>query len=224
MSLPGQLGLGLTVAGVGMAFLSTFAAYSLMLLGRALGRAAESGGEGAASKGQVVGRLVKMCYVNVIGMGATVAGAEAVIGLLVGKSLTSATTALFQNGMYNYQPVLPLDIFLVQVSPPPPLPFPHPLSPWLAPALARVLTDDRARVGSQPTRRASTPSLRTSWASSRRCTSCRRSPRPSPWPRPPSSPSSPGGCGFPPPLPSRPRSPVHPARAPPPRERAGACL
>eukprot|EP00793_Prasinoderma_coloniale_P006170 PRCOL_00004645-RA len=116
VSLPGQLGLGLTVAGVGMAFLSTFAAYSLMLLGRALGRAAESGGEGAASKGQVVGRLVKMCYVNVIGMGATVAGAEAVIGLLVGKSLTSATTALFQNGMYNYQPVLPLDIFLVQAS------------------------------------------------------------------------------------------------------------
>ena len=45
----------------------------------------------------------------------TVFGAEAVIGLLVGKSLTSATTALFQNGMYNYQPVLPLDIFLVQV-------------------------------------------------------------------------------------------------------------
>lgn len=154
MSLPGQLGLGLTVAGVGMAFLSTFAAYSLMLLGRALGRAAESGGEGAASKGQVVGRLVKMCYVNVIGMGATVAGAEAVIGLLVGKSLTSATTALFQNGMYNYQPVLPLDIFLVQVSPPNLPPFPPPSVP-LACARTRARADRRSRARGLVTHQAS---------------------------------------------------------------------
>lgn len=116
VSVPGQVGLYLTVFGVATAFLSTFGAYGLMRLGRSLQKAAKAGGEGAASKGQVLQRLVRMVWVNVIGMGATVFGAEAVIGLLVGKSLTSATTALFQNGMYNYQPVLPLDIFLVQAS------------------------------------------------------------------------------------------------------------
>lgn len=112
----GLAGTYLTAFGVLCAFLSTFWALGFLRLGRRLSKAASEGGEGAPKRGDVQASIVRAIYINIIGMGATILGAESTIGLLVAKSLTSASQALFSSGMYNYQPVLPLDVFLVQSS------------------------------------------------------------------------------------------------------------
>ena len=65
-------------------------------------------------------------FINLIGMGSTLLGLQATVGLLVAKTLTNATANPYLSGGVNsYNPVLALDVFLVQVtslsqSPPPP--------------------------------------------------------------------------------------------------------
>ena len=51
------------------------------------------------------------------GLGATLLGLQATVGLLVAKTLTNATANPFlAGGAGSYNPVLALDVFLVQVS------------------------------------------------------------------------------------------------------------
>lgn len=53
------------------------------------------------------------------GLGATLLGLQATVGLLVAKTLTNATANPFlAGGAGSYNPVLALDVFLVQVSAP----------------------------------------------------------------------------------------------------------
>ncbi len=53
---------------------------------------------------------------NVIGMGTTLLGMQAVVGFLVAKTLANATANPFlSGGAGSWSPVLALDVFLVQV-------------------------------------------------------------------------------------------------------------
>ena len=67
-----------------------------------------------------VARCVRMqgSAINLAGMGATLLGLQATVGLLVAKTLTNATANPFlSGGQGSYNPVLALDVFLVQVLP-----------------------------------------------------------------------------------------------------------
>ncbi len=51
-----------------------------------------------------------------LGLGSTLLGLQATVGLLVAKTLTNATANPFlAGGAGSYNPVLALDVFLVQV-------------------------------------------------------------------------------------------------------------
>jgi hypothetical protein len=56
--------------------------------------------------------------INLTGLGATLLGLEATVGVLVAKTLTTATANPFVAGAPGgvpYNPVLAIDVFLVQV-------------------------------------------------------------------------------------------------------------
>jgi len=61
---------------------------------------------------EVVRQLSTGLTINFVGLGATIIGLQATTGILFAKSLTAAAASPFQPGGYN--PVLALDIFLVQ--------------------------------------------------------------------------------------------------------------
>ena len=62
--------------------------------------------------------LLQGSAINLAGMGATLLGLQATVGLLVAKTLTNATANPFlSGGQGSYNPVLALDVFLVQVLP-----------------------------------------------------------------------------------------------------------
>ena len=63
----------------------------------------------------VVKNLKNGIVINILGMGATVLGMQATVGLLVGKALTSSANPYYQGLSPAYSPVLALDVFLVQV-------------------------------------------------------------------------------------------------------------
>ena len=63
-------------------------------------------------RADVVRQLSTGLTVNFIGLGATIIGLQATTGVLFAKSLSAAAAAPFSPGGYN--PVLALDIFLIQ--------------------------------------------------------------------------------------------------------------
>ena len=70
-------------------------------------------------KQSVLDMITKGVSINVIGLGSTLLGIQALVGVLVAKTLSNATANPFiasAAGVYN--PVLALDVFLVQVSEP----------------------------------------------------------------------------------------------------------
>lgn len=73
-------------------------------------------------KQQVATLITKGVFINLIGLGATLLGVQALVGLLVAKTLANASANPFvtsaATGAYAYNPVLALDVFLVQVSQP----------------------------------------------------------------------------------------------------------
>mmetsp|Transcript_33004 Transcript_33004/g.105142 ORF Transcript_33004/g.105142 Transcript_33004/m.105142 type:complete len:176 (+) Transcript_33004:116-643(+) len=109
-------GLYLTLFGLIAAFLSTFWSFGYVRLGANLQKLAQRPEE-APSRAKVVSNLTSGVTINVLGMGAAIFGLEVEVGLLVAKTLTSASTNPFTAGMVaNYNPVLALDVFLVQAS------------------------------------------------------------------------------------------------------------
>ena len=64
----------------------------------------------------MLGSLERGCWINIAGMVSTLLGLQATVGLLVAKTLTNATANPFlSGGAGSYNPVLALDVFLVQV-------------------------------------------------------------------------------------------------------------
>jgi len=70
----------------------------------------------APPRAQVVKNLRNGIIINLLGMGATLLGLQATVGVLVAKALTSSSTPYLQGAPQGYSPVLALDVFLVQVS------------------------------------------------------------------------------------------------------------
>jgi hypothetical protein len=68
-------------------------------------------------KSDVIETIRRGIFINLVGMGATLLGLQATVGLLVAKTLTNATVNPFVMGRgASWNPVLALDVFLVQAS------------------------------------------------------------------------------------------------------------
>jgi len=108
----------LTLFGVVAGLVSTFWTFGYTRLARRLRGYSLGGARGAlrrVRKRDVLATLERGCWINVLGMAATLLGLQATVGLLVAKTLTNATANPFlAGGVGSYNPVLALDVFLVQ--------------------------------------------------------------------------------------------------------------
>lgn len=115
------MALYLTLFGVVAGLVSTFWTFGYTRLARRLRGYSLGGARGAlrrVRKRDVLATLERGCWINVLGMAATLLGLQATVGLLVAKTLTNATANPFlAGGAGSYNPVLALDVFLVQVGP-----------------------------------------------------------------------------------------------------------
>ncbi|CAM6116856.1 unnamed protein product [Calypogeia fissa] len=105
----------LTTAGIVAAFLSVFWSFGYMRLSQKL-RATIDDPTKAPPRAQVVKNLKNGIIINILGMGATLLGMQATVGVLVAKALTSSAQPFLQGQSPGYSPVLALDVFVVQAS------------------------------------------------------------------------------------------------------------
>eukprot|EP00891_Asterochloris_glomerata_P009103 jgi/Astpho2/9103/Aster-02756 len=117
-----SISLYLTVFGVVAGLLSTFWSFGYTRLSRRLYRYLSDGPAPESKrirKIDVLSTLERGVWINCAGLGATLLGLQATVGLLVAKTLTNATANPFlAGGAGSYNPVLALDVFLVQVCTP----------------------------------------------------------------------------------------------------------
>ena len=115
-----QVSLYLTLFGVVTGFLSTFWSFGYVRLARKLRTFLDSDGAGNAPRvrrSDVINMLEKGAIINILGAGASVIGLQATIGLLVAKTLTTATVNPFLASNTNtWNPVLAFDVFNVQAT------------------------------------------------------------------------------------------------------------
>lgn len=115
-----SISLWLTLFGVVAGFLSTFWSFGYTRLSKRLYRYLSTGPDDSSKrvkKADVLNTLMRGSWINVIGLGSTLLGLQATVGLLVAKTLTNATANPFlAGGAGSYNPVLALDVFLVQAS------------------------------------------------------------------------------------------------------------
>ena len=108
-------GLYLTLFGILAGFFSMFWSFGYTRISRRLRKGAFQISE-APARAQVVRNLATGITINCAGLLSGILGLQSTVGLLVAKTLTSATVNPFlgmgTNKMYN--PVMALDVFLVQ--------------------------------------------------------------------------------------------------------------
>lgn len=109
-----EAGLYFILFGNVCAFLSVFWTLGYRRLGERLRRGAEQP-ELAPPRSQVVNSLTSGVTINMVGMGFCVVGLQATTGLLFAKTLSVAAQNPYLSGA-TYNPVLALDIFLVQAA------------------------------------------------------------------------------------------------------------
>lgn len=110
----------LTLFGIFMGFLSTFWSFGYMRLATKLRAFLEASSLEDAPKirrSDVINMLEKGAIINVIGAGAAMLALQATIGLLVAKTLSSATVNPFlASNTATWNPVLAFDVFNVQAT------------------------------------------------------------------------------------------------------------
>ncbi|KAJ7185099.1 hypothetical protein O6H91_Y537900 [Diphasiastrum complanatum] len=104
----------LTAAGIASGFLSVFWSFGYLRMAGRL-QAAVNDPSKAPPRSEVSSNIKQGLIINLLGMGATLLGMQATVGLLVGKALTSPAAPFLQGPSKGYSPVLALDVFLVQV-------------------------------------------------------------------------------------------------------------
>ncbi|XP_044507471.1 protein TIC 21, chloroplastic [Mangifera indica] len=104
-----------TAGGIAAAFISVFWSFGYIRLSEKLRKTASDPSK-APPRADVVKNLKTGIVVNLLGMGATILGMQATVGLLVAKALTSSANPYYQGVPRGYSPVLALDVFLVQAS------------------------------------------------------------------------------------------------------------
>ena len=105
-------GLYFILFGIMAGFFTTFWSLGLVRLGDRL-KASVKDLDLVSPRAEVVKALTTGLTVNLVGLGATLVGLQATTGLLFAKTLTVAATGPFAS---NANPVLALDIFLVQAA------------------------------------------------------------------------------------------------------------
>lgn len=115
-----QISMYLTTFGIMTGFLSTFWSFGYIRLSRKLMAFLDADGSGTAPRirrSDVITMLEKGAIINVLGAGASMLGLQATIGLLVAKTLTTATVNPFLASNTNtWNPVLAFDVFNVQAT------------------------------------------------------------------------------------------------------------
>ncbi|GAB4818099.1 hypothetical protein N2152v2_005145 [Parachlorella kessleri] len=115
-----SISLYLTLFGIIMGFLSTFWSFGYTRLSLKLKAFLEAASVETAPKirrSDVINMLEKGAIINVLGAAATLLGLQATIGLLVAKTLTSATVNPFMaTNTTAWNPVLAFDVFNVQAT------------------------------------------------------------------------------------------------------------
>lgn len=104
----------LTAGGIAAAFLSVFWSFGYIRLAKRLREAINDPAK-APPRAEVVKNLKNGIVINLIGLGSSLLGLQATVGVLVAKALTSSTTPYLQGAPQGFSPVLALDVFLVQV-------------------------------------------------------------------------------------------------------------
>ncbi|KAK4258796.1 hypothetical protein QN277_005205 [Acacia crassicarpa] len=104
-----------TAGGIAAAFVSVFWSFGYLRLSEKLQRTSNEPTK-APARADVVKSLKNGIVLNILGMGATILGMQATVGLLVAKALTSSANPYYQGISPGYSPVLALDVFLVQAS------------------------------------------------------------------------------------------------------------
>lgn len=115
-SLASKFSLYLVLVGVACGFFSTYWSFGYIQLSKKIRRSMKDLAN-APKKSGVQRNLKIGVSGNLLGMGATLLGMQAVVGFLVAKTLANATANPFlSGGAGSYNPVLALDVFLVQAS------------------------------------------------------------------------------------------------------------
>ncbi|KAF2321041.1 hypothetical protein GH714_033097 [Hevea brasiliensis] len=104
-----------TAGGIAAAFISVFWSFGYIRLSEKLRKTAYDPSK-APPRADVVKGLKNGIVVNLLGMGAAILGMQATVGLLVAKALTSSANPYYQGISPGYNPVLALDVFLVQTN------------------------------------------------------------------------------------------------------------
>ncbi|KAG0613826.1 hypothetical protein M758_6G132100 [Ceratodon purpureus] len=105
----------LTAGGIAAGFLSVFWSFGYIRLAQKL-REAINDPTKAPPRAEVVKKLKNGVVINLLGLGSSLLGLQATVGVLVAKALTSSTTPYLQGAPQGFSPVLALDVFLVQAS------------------------------------------------------------------------------------------------------------
>lgn len=107
----------LTSGGIVAAFLSVFWSFDYTRLSNRLREAAiRKVPNKAPTKASIISNLRSGLIINILGMGATLLGLQATVGVLVAKALTSSYPSFVQGMPPGYSPVMALDVFLVQAA------------------------------------------------------------------------------------------------------------
>lgn len=104
-----------TAGGIAAAFVSVFWSFGYIRISERLRRTANDPAK-APPRADVIKSLRNGIFVNILGMGASLLGMQATVGLLVAKALTSSAVPYYQGITPGQSPVLGLDVFLVQAS------------------------------------------------------------------------------------------------------------
>ncbi|KAJ8485479.1 hypothetical protein OPV22_017964 [Ensete ventricosum] len=104
-----------TAFSVAAAFISVFWSFGYIRLSERLRRTANEPSK-APPRADVVKSLKNGVGLNLLGIGAAILGMQATVGLLFAKVLTTSALPYYQGISPGQNPVLPLDVFLVQAS------------------------------------------------------------------------------------------------------------
>ncbi|XP_020576595.1 protein TIC 21, chloroplastic [Phalaenopsis equestris] len=104
-----------TAGGIAAAFVSVFWSFGYIRLSERLRKTANDPTK-APPRADVIKSLRNGIFLNIFGMGASILGMQATVGLLVAKALTSSAVPYYQGIPPGQSPVLALDVFLVQAS------------------------------------------------------------------------------------------------------------
>ncbi|KAI8464722.1 MAG: hypothetical protein J3K34DRAFT_388344 [Monoraphidium minutum] len=106
----------LTLVGILAGFLSAFWAFGYQRTAMRMQEYLDGADVAKIKKQTVIESITKGVLINLAGMGSTLVAISTLVGVLVAKTLSNATINPFMAAAAGYNPVLALDVFLVQAA------------------------------------------------------------------------------------------------------------